>query len=178
MNVSRIDAIEELRLRRWAREHYVPASERPDHWHPLILNEMLTRGGPRLIESICKLLNILWDCELISPDWKQLLIAPVYKKGSPIDPDNYRPIALLSNIFKLYERVIDVRIRAVISFQLEQCGFQPGFGTPQQLLRMTILHKSVKAAGQELRIALIDLEKAFERVWRVGLLHQLWVLWY
>lgn len=141
----------------------------------LILNEMLTRGGPRLIESICKLLNILWDCELISPDWKQLLIAPVYKKGSPIDPDNYRPIALLSNIFKLYERVIDVRIRAVISFQLEQCGFQPGFGTPQQLLRMTILHKSVKAAGQELWIALIDLEKAFERVWRVGLLHQLWV---
>ena len=43
MNVSRIDAIEELRLRRWAREHYVPASERPDHWHPLILNEMLAK---------------------------------------------------------------------------------------------------------------------------------------
>ncbi len=35
-----IDFIEELRLRRWARENYVPSGERSPAWHPIILEEM------------------------------------------------------------------------------------------------------------------------------------------
>jgi len=35
-----VDFIEELRLRRWARENYVPHAERKRDWHPIILNEM------------------------------------------------------------------------------------------------------------------------------------------
>jgi len=35
-----VDLIEELRLRRWARENYVPAHEREPGWHPIILEEM------------------------------------------------------------------------------------------------------------------------------------------
>jgi hypothetical protein len=37
---SEVDFIEELRLRRWARENYVPAGERIRTWHPIILEEM------------------------------------------------------------------------------------------------------------------------------------------
>jgi hypothetical protein len=35
-----LDFIEELRLRRWARENFVPPSERQLSWHPVILDEM------------------------------------------------------------------------------------------------------------------------------------------
>jgi hypothetical protein len=35
-----LDFIEELRLRRWAREHYVPRGERENNWHPIIHDEM------------------------------------------------------------------------------------------------------------------------------------------
>lgn len=35
-----VDFIEELRLRRWARENYVPSDERDASWHPIILEEM------------------------------------------------------------------------------------------------------------------------------------------
>jgi hypothetical protein len=38
--VEELDLIQELRLRRWARENYVPAGEREDSWHPVILDEM------------------------------------------------------------------------------------------------------------------------------------------
>ncbi len=38
-----VDPIEELRLRRWAREIYVPADDRDESWHPIILEEMLCR---------------------------------------------------------------------------------------------------------------------------------------
>jgi hypothetical protein len=35
-----VDLIEELRLRRWARENYCYAEARQASWHPLILDEM------------------------------------------------------------------------------------------------------------------------------------------
>ena len=38
--VTELDFIEEIRLRRWARENYVVADERDDAWHPVVLDEM------------------------------------------------------------------------------------------------------------------------------------------
>jgi len=35
-----VDFIEELKLRRWARENYVPTDGRRRDWHPIILEEM------------------------------------------------------------------------------------------------------------------------------------------
>jgi hypothetical protein len=35
-----LDFIEELKLRRWARENYVPLVRREKTWHPVILDEM------------------------------------------------------------------------------------------------------------------------------------------
>ena len=35
-----VDFIEELRLRRWARQHFVPRPQREREWHPVILDEM------------------------------------------------------------------------------------------------------------------------------------------
>jgi hypothetical protein len=37
---AEVDFIEELKLRRWAREHYVPTDRRENSWHPLVLDEM------------------------------------------------------------------------------------------------------------------------------------------
>ena len=38
-----LDFIEELRLRRWARENFVPAELRQGSWHPIILEEMVRK---------------------------------------------------------------------------------------------------------------------------------------
>ena len=38
--MAEVDFIEELRLRRWARENYVPSPNRQDAWHPIVLEEM------------------------------------------------------------------------------------------------------------------------------------------
>jgi len=37
---SEVDAIEEIRLRTWARKNYAPAHQRNDTLHPIILDEM------------------------------------------------------------------------------------------------------------------------------------------
>ncbi len=38
--LSELDFIEELRLRRWARENYVPRNKRQHSWHPVVHEEM------------------------------------------------------------------------------------------------------------------------------------------
>jgi hypothetical protein len=38
--MAELDFIEELQLRRWARENYVPRGERKHSWHPVIQEEM------------------------------------------------------------------------------------------------------------------------------------------
>jgi hypothetical protein len=40
-----LDFIEELRMRRWARENFVPRSQRQLSWHPVILDEMDRKEG-------------------------------------------------------------------------------------------------------------------------------------
>jgi hypothetical protein len=45
-----IDLIRELRLRQWARTNFVPRTERPATWHPIVLDEMLRRDQ-ELIEA-------------------------------------------------------------------------------------------------------------------------------
>jgi hypothetical protein len=37
---AELDFIEELRLRRWARENHVPADRRKASWHPVVHEEM------------------------------------------------------------------------------------------------------------------------------------------
>jgi hypothetical protein len=47
-----LDFIEELRLRRWARENYVPPDERKDSWHPVIQEEMVVKDLEGAIPSV------------------------------------------------------------------------------------------------------------------------------
>ena len=51
-----LDLIEELRLRRWARENYVPPENRQRTWHPIVHEEMHKKdnekGSPYSMKSL------------------------------------------------------------------------------------------------------------------------------
>ena len=52
--ISDLDLIEELRLRRWARENYVPTPLRDTQWHPVIHDEMVRKDAesvPQILAS-------------------------------------------------------------------------------------------------------------------------------
>ena len=40
-----VDPIQEIRLRTWARQNYLPEEERDEQWHPVILEEMRQKDG-------------------------------------------------------------------------------------------------------------------------------------
>ena len=43
--LAELDFIEELRLRRWARENYVARGQRQKSWHPVVHEEMAKKDA-------------------------------------------------------------------------------------------------------------------------------------
>ena len=57
-------------------------------------------------------------------------LVPIFKKkGNLLNPNSYSGIKLLEHAFKLYEKVLDVRLREVVDIDKMQYGFMPGRGT-------------------------------------------------
>ena len=48
----------------------------------------------------------LIDLHTLPSEWRLSIITPVFKKGSPSDPANYRPIALTCTCCKIMESII------------------------------------------------------------------------
>ena len=52
--LTEVDFIEEIRLRRWARENYVPADERDESWHSVVLEEMHAKDVEQIGRASCR----------------------------------------------------------------------------------------------------------------------------
>ena len=95
-------------------------------------------------------------------------IIPIYKKGDPLECKNYRPISLLSNIGKLLEKLIHVRLNMFLEksncFYENQFGFRKCHSTNHALITKTekirhILHNNHHMCG-----VFLDFQKAFDTV--------------
>ena len=75
-----------------------------------IKNEFIKHGGDAMVDALEGLFNMLWDQEVVPDEWLDASITPIHKSGSQIQLTNYRPIALMSTVAKVYERVITDRL--------------------------------------------------------------------
>ena len=80
-------------------------------------------------ENRCHLLDILNEAltaGAIPQDWQKALVVEIYKgKDSLTDPNNYRPISLLSTAYKLMARIAQQQLEKAIDDRLRplQYGF-------------------------------------------------------
>ena len=65
---------------------------------------------------------------------------------------------------KILERIVDSRIRQLVSIDNSQFGFVPGRGTTDAIFVVRQLQEKYLAANKRLYVAFVDLEKAFDRV--------------
>jgi exonuclease III len=108
--------------------------------------------------------------------FKEYRIFSLWKKrGSPHDCANYRGIALLNTVGKVYARVLAEALLEQVNDQLrdEQAGFRPMRSTEDQIV---ILKDTVDAAvgnkaraGSALNVIFVDFKAAYDRVWRPAL---------
>ena len=67
-----------------------------------------------LLPHITDLLNCVLLSEELPVQWKETILIPIHKKGDTTVADNYRGIALMQSLLKLYNKVLLGRIRKQI----------------------------------------------------------------
>ena len=114
---------------------------------------------------LCKLFNEIIVSGQMPSKFRSSYLIPVYKqKGDVRDCSNYRGIKLMCHTLKVFERIIDKRIRGIAPIHDHQCGFQGGLSTTDALQTVKVISEKYRDEKKDLHMVFIDLEKAFDRV--------------
>jgi hypothetical protein len=116
---------------------------------------------------------------LLPNSLEESTIISIPKPGKdPLKPDSYRPIALLSSIFKIYEKVVlsELQKHLTVKIRPEQSVFRREHSTTQQLVKLidhicNNLNSNIHTAS-----VFLEVEKAFDRVWHDGLIYKMLTL--
>ena len=128
--------------------------------------EMIQSLGERGLEILTELLNEVWREERVPREWEVGIVIPLFKKGDCNECGNYRGITLLSVVLKMYERILERRLRRILDQQLEesQSGFRKGRGTQDHIFPLKQLLEKRHLQNKNLYLGFIDIQKAFDSV--------------
>ena len=99
-------------------------------------------------------------------EWRNTKLVVIFKKGDPTLPSNYRPIAILPIMYKLFSRILCNRLQEFLMPQqsVDQAAYRKGFSTEDHLLAVALLIERSKEFNSPLWLGLVDFEKAFDTV--------------
>ncbi|KAK3542704.1 hypothetical protein QTP86_034787 [Hemibagrus guttatus] len=108
-----------------------------------------------------------FESERMPEEWRRSVLVPIFKnKGDMQSCSNYRGIKLMSHTMKLWERVVEARLRKVVKICEQQYGFMPRNSTTDAIFALRILMEKYRDGQRELHCVFVDLEKAYDRVAR------------
>ena len=143
-----------------------------------VTNEMIKHLGKTAKKKLLELFNQSWKTGIFPTAWKEATIIPVLKKGkNPKLKTSYRPISLLSCLGKTLERMVNKRLMWHLEtndmITKEQTAFRKNRNTEDQLIHLAQSIENAFQEGLKVIATFIDLTKAFDKVWKQGLLLKL-----
>ena len=135
----------------------------------------------RILQSFAPAFTISLKLGFIPHVWKIAVLCMLIKPDKPpSQTTSYRPISLLSAIMKLFERVIEKRLRKHLEdngfFSKYQSGFRKSKSTNDHLFRLSQTIMESFNRGEHVIAAFLDVEKAFDNVWHNGLRYKIYQL--
>ena len=78
-----------------------------------VFPEFITNLGPKVKDTLLIIYNKFWTSKMSLPaDGTKTVIIPILKPGKPTEEiESYQPIALISVLAKVFERMISTRIK-------------------------------------------------------------------
>jgi hypothetical protein len=139
-----------------------------------VTTEMIKYGGAIFKREVLKICNRIYEENEIP--WQMItnIIIPIPKKGDISDPANYRGIALMSSVTKIFNKLILNRIYDQVNNKLRenQRGFRRKCSTIQAINTVRRLIEGFNKKQLPIIVTFIDFTKAFdsinrERMWLI-----------
>lgn len=137
-------------------------------------------GDPQARSALLLLMNQCWDASALPFDWSFSELFVLFKgKGNDQEASNYRGINLLNDFYRIFERLIEVRL-SFLAESLDLMGdCQFGFRSKRStcdpcLILRTLAQYYADKFGVPFYVIFVDLEKAFPSLKRQALIDLLY----
>ena len=128
-------------------------------------SDILKEVGEIGTEELAKVFRNIQEREEMPEEWADSFTVPIYKgKGDALSCGKYRGVRLLEHGMKLWEKILEERLRRIVNIDECQFGFQEGKSTTDAIFIVRQIQEKYAEKKKELYHVFVDLEKAFDRV--------------
>lgn len=140
-----------------------------------ISNAVIKKLPPPFQEIMAIILAKCLEVGYFPTSWKEATIVPIKKQSLAKTPKDFRPISLTNNLGKILEHYLLDLMRGDLDDILPdyQFGFRKGHSTLDALCLLGDRAKHNFDKGNVVAVCLLDIEKAFDSVWALGLKEKL-----
>ena len=136
--------------------------------HDNLSNKIVKIIIPSIVDPLVHIFNLSLESGVVPDPYKLAKIIPIFKTGDKEDPNNYRPISLLTAFSKILEKLVYKRLIKFLlncnSIYLKQYGFLRGRSTEHAMIDLV---QQIVSAIERKCFSLglfLDLTKAFDTI--------------
>ena len=123
---------------------------------------------PEIVPAVTHILNLSISTRVFPRSWKKSKIIPLHKKDDPLNPKNYRPVAIVPIISKILERVVFNQLFEYLDdnnlLHPNHHAYRAGHNTTTALIQMYDGWLKAVESGQMTGACFLDMSAAFELV--------------
>ena len=139
-----------------------------------IPNETFIEANKKTRDIFREAFNRIHVKDEIPKSWQLGHILRLYKgKGTKGKCSNERGITLASNPGKVFERIINERVKKEVQLTEAQAGGIPGNATCDHLIIIDQTIEEIRNDKKTAYIIFLDVQKAYDKAWLDGILHAL-----
>ena len=140
-----------------------------------IPNEIFIEANKETKKIYQEIMNTVYKQEIIPERWQEGEIKRLYKgKGQEGKCSNERGITLASNIGKVFERIINERVKKEVYITEAQGGGIPGNATVDHIVALKEAANQILKRGKTAYMIFLDVQKAYGKAWLDAILYALY----
>lgn len=134
----------------------------------MLNSKLIKKAHMDLIAPLVHIINLIFNTGIVPEQFKTSIITPIFKTGDKSNIGNYRPISLINNFSKIFEKCLKTRLIKFLYLNdfisKNQYGFLSGVGTVDALHELTKTVTDQLERKNKCISVFLDLAKAFDTV--------------
>lgn len=130
-----------------------------------------------LTKPLVHIINIIFTTGCVPDHFKVSIVTPIFKNGSRTEKTNYRPISVINNLAKIFEKALKNRLGEFLDkneiISKNQYGFKSSCSTTDAIYRLVNTINNHIQENKKCISVFLDLAKAFDTVCHEKLLQKL-----